>query len=259
MATDIIARAIGQSAKDKTDKITVNNNINLDIVSSTLADKVDKVEGKGLSTEDYTTEEKSKLATIADGANNYTHPVSHPPSIIAQDANNRFVSDTEKSYWNDKANGTHQHSKTDISDFPTLATVATSGNYSDLSGKPSIPTVNDTLTSSSTTEALSAKQGKVLKDDLDTHKAEIANQLSDIEGYIGYTTDDIYGVEVDYENKTFARLAGAVGKTPGADFDSILAFGGRYRCNLTDEGVEVAKYGDTGYTETGALTQGYHH
>lgn len=38
MATDIIARAIGQSAKDKTDKITVNNNINLDTVSSTLAE-----------------------------------------------------------------------------------------------------------------------------------------------------------------------------------------------------------------------------
>lgn len=38
MATDIIARAIGQSAKDKTDKIIVNNNINLDIVSSTLAE-----------------------------------------------------------------------------------------------------------------------------------------------------------------------------------------------------------------------------
>ena len=84
---------------------------------------------------------------------------------------------------------------------------------------------------------------------------DIANQIADIKGYIGYTEDDIYGVEVDYENRTFTRLAGAVGKTPGADFDSILAFGGRYRCNLTDEGVEVAKYGDTGYTETGALTQ----
>lgn len=33
-------------------------------------------------------------------------------------------------------------------------------------------TINDTLTSSSTTEALSAKQGKVLKDELDAHKAE---------------------------------------------------------------------------------------
>lgn len=36
--------------------------------------KVDKVAGKGLSTNDYTNTEKEKLAGIADGANNYTHP-----------------------------------------------------------------------------------------------------------------------------------------------------------------------------------------
>lgn len=34
--------------------------------------KVDKVTGKGLSTNDYTTAEKNKLAGIADNANNYT-------------------------------------------------------------------------------------------------------------------------------------------------------------------------------------------
>ena len=38
--------------------------------------KVDKVVGKQLSTEDYTTAEKSKLAGIASSANNYTHPAS---------------------------------------------------------------------------------------------------------------------------------------------------------------------------------------
>jgi len=70
------------------------------------AGKVDKVAGKGLSTEDYTTTEKSKLAGIAAGANNYTHPTSHPPSIIAQDVNNRFVSDSEKAAWNNKAEKT---------------------------------------------------------------------------------------------------------------------------------------------------------
>lgn len=32
----------------------------------------------------------------------YTHPTTHAPSIIAQDANNRFVSDAEKSAWNGK-------------------------------------------------------------------------------------------------------------------------------------------------------------
>ena len=39
-----------------------------------LNNKVDKVTGKGLSTNDYTTTEKNKLAGIAAGANNYQHP-----------------------------------------------------------------------------------------------------------------------------------------------------------------------------------------
>ena len=41
-----------------------------------IAGKVDKVEGKGLSTEDYTTAEKTKLAGIEAGANNYTLPTA---------------------------------------------------------------------------------------------------------------------------------------------------------------------------------------
>ena len=36
--------------------------------------KVDKVTGKGLSTNDYTDEEKAKLEGVEAGANNYTHP-----------------------------------------------------------------------------------------------------------------------------------------------------------------------------------------
>lgn len=78
---------------------------------------------------------------------------------------------------------------------------------------------------------------------------------ADIAASIGYTDDDIYGVEVDLQNKTFTRLAGAVGKNAGSDFDSINAFGGRKRCNLTDDGVVTAYYGDDAYTETGKLTK----
>lgn len=37
--------------------------------------KVDKVSGKGLSTNDYTTTEKNKLSGIEDGANKYSHPI----------------------------------------------------------------------------------------------------------------------------------------------------------------------------------------
>ena len=46
------------------------------LVKNSLADKVDKVTGKGLSTEDYTSAEKTKLTGIETGANNYTHPTS---------------------------------------------------------------------------------------------------------------------------------------------------------------------------------------
>lgn len=41
-----------------------------------IANKVDKVKGKQLSTEDYTTAEKTKLGGIANNANNYTHPTT---------------------------------------------------------------------------------------------------------------------------------------------------------------------------------------
>jgi hypothetical protein len=48
----------------------------IDMTKEALADKVDKVEGKQLSTEDYTSAEKSKLAGIAEGANYYTLPIA---------------------------------------------------------------------------------------------------------------------------------------------------------------------------------------
>ena len=46
----------------------------LDDTTVDLSGKVDKVAGKGLSTNDYTTAEKIKLAGIAEGANEYVHP-----------------------------------------------------------------------------------------------------------------------------------------------------------------------------------------
>lgn len=46
-----------------------------------LNGKIDKVEGKSLSTEDYTTEEKNKLSGIESGANNYSLPVATSTSL----------------------------------------------------------------------------------------------------------------------------------------------------------------------------------
>lgn len=67
-------------------------------MTSRLADKVDKVAGKGLSTEDFTADLKAKL----EGITGYTHPDSHPATMITQDATHRFVTDAEKTAWNAK-------------------------------------------------------------------------------------------------------------------------------------------------------------
>lgn len=75
-----------------------------------------------------------------------------------------------------------------------------------------------------------------------------------IEG--GEASDDyVVGVEVDYENATYTRLMGALGKTAGEDFDSFLVFGGRKRCNVDDSGNIVAWYGDEDYAEDGTNGQ----
>lgn len=85
---------------------------------------------------------------------------------------------------------------------------------------------------------------------------ELQKQIADLEAFIGYSDDDIFGVEVDFANKKFTRLSGAVNRTPGAAFDSINAFGGRKRCNVADDGTVTAYYGDSGYTTTGKNAAG---
>lgn len=142
-------------------------------IKSLLSGKVDKVSGKGLSTNDYTTTEKNKLAGIASGANNYTHPSTHPASMITQDSSHRFVSDTEKSTWNAKAGTavatTSANGLMSSSDKSKLNGIASGANNT---------TVINSLTSTSTTAALSAAQGRALKNEID----EIQDQMFDIDG-----------------------------------------------------------------------------
>ena len=50
--------------------------------------------------------------TVTKGAtyNNYTHPTNHPASIITQDVTHRFITDTERTNWNDANSKKHSHS-----------------------------------------------------------------------------------------------------------------------------------------------------
>lgn len=88
-----------------------------DALAATINGKVDKVEGKGLSTNDYTDAEKEKLAGVAENANNYVLPVAGTALggvknggnvVIAADGSasvGRQVSFTTTEGWTDGANG----------------------------------------------------------------------------------------------------------------------------------------------------------
>ena len=88
--------------------------IKLPAISERVNELADEVSRKSPLNHDHemlmTTEERQKLSDIAEHANNYAHPETHPPAIIAQDESNRFVTDVEKTAWSNKADGNHEHS-----------------------------------------------------------------------------------------------------------------------------------------------------
>lgn len=99
------------------------------------------------------------------------------------------------------------------------------------------------------TEAINA-----ITDTVDTAN-DALNRVEALEAYIGYTDKDILGLQVDYENKRFTRLAGAVGLNAGADFDKFNMFGGRKRCNVKPDGTITAFYGDADYSDADVNVQ----
>lgn len=84
---------------------------------------------------------------------------------------------------------------------------------------------------------------------------EILAGVADLRAYLGLSDDDILGLQVDYRNKTFKRLAGATNLTPGTDFDRFSMYGGRRKCNVADNGTISAWFGDESYAEDGSNGQ----
>lgn len=61
---------------EATTSVDLSGYVQTATLTTELAKKVDKVSGKQLSTNDYTTDEKNKLSGIAESANKYVHPTS---------------------------------------------------------------------------------------------------------------------------------------------------------------------------------------
>ncbi|RHL88590.1 hypothetical protein [Dorea formicigenerans] len=118
----------------------------------------------------------------------------------------------------------------------------------------SVNTANGVLQSLNAENASAASNIDELKSE-NFNSQEILSGVADIRAYLGITSDDIVGIQVDYKNKTFKRLAGAVNLSKGSDFDKFTMFGGRKRCNVADGGSIVAWYGDADYKEDGSMGQ----
>lgn len=118
----------------------------------------------------------------------------------------------------------------------------------------SVNTANGVLQSLSAENASAASNIDELKSE-NFNSQEILSGVADIRAYLGITADDIVGIQVDYKNKTFKRLAGAANLSKGSDFDKFTMFGGRKRCNVADGGSIVAWYGDADYKEDGSMGQ----
>lgn len=118
-----------------------------------------------------------------------------------------------------------------------------------------IRTANSIYTQLSTENANANANLDALMDE-NFNAQEILAGVTDIRAYLGMIeTEDVLGLCVDYKNKTFTRLAGAVGLSAGADFDAFGMYGGRKKCNVLDNGTISAYYGDADYAEDGSNGQ----
>lgn len=141
-------------------------------IYTALDTKVDKVEGKGLSTEDYLTLDKTKVNNLNEVLENAVLNTTATGSTITLDKRNLVtgvldnvelsipVSTTDLAGLmlpadKIKLNGIAANAEVNVNadwnavegdaqilNKPTLATVATSGSYNDLTEKPTIPTVD---------------------------------------------------------------------------------------------------------------------
>lgn len=141
-------------------------------VYNAIDTKVDKVEGKGLSTNDYVTADKTKVTNINEVVEAATKNITATGISITLDKRNLVTNVVEnielnlpasttalaglmlpsdKTKLNGIAAGAEVNVNADwnategdalILNKPTLSTVATSGSYNDLTGKPTIPTVD---------------------------------------------------------------------------------------------------------------------
>lgn len=181
--------------------------------TTAIQSKVDKVDGFGLSSNDYTSQEKTKLA----GLSNYTLPTASDTVKggikvgTGLTMNGEVLSATgggmaDSVEWDNVlskpkfATVATSGAYNDLTGRPNLATVATSGSYTDLSNKPTIPTVDVTKSYVDTQLATKANASNVYtKAEVDSKVSSVYRVKGSVASYanlptVGVTIGDVYNV-----------------------------------------------------------------
>lgn len=173
--------------------------------TTAIQSKVDKVDGLGLSSNDYTSQEKTKLA----GLNNYTLPTASDTVKggikvgTGLTMNGEVLSATgggmaDSVEWDNVlgkpkfATVATSGAYNDLTGRPSLATVATSGSYADLSNKPTIPTVDVTKSYVDTQLATKANASNVYtKSEVDSKVSSVYRVKGSVASYANLPTTNV--------------------------------------------------------------------
>ncbi len=173
--------------------------------TTAIQSKVDKVDGFGLSSNDFTSQEKTKLA----GLSNYTLPTASDTVKggikvgSGLTMNGEVLSATgggmaDSVEWDNVlskpefATVATSGAYNDLSGKPSLSTVATSGSYNDLSNKPTIPTVDVTKSYVDTQLATKANASNVYtKSEVDSKVSSVYRVKGSVASYANLPTTNV--------------------------------------------------------------------
>lgn len=200
-----------------------------------LSKKVDKVSGKGLSTNDYTTAEKNKLVGIATGANKTT-----VDSALSSTSTNPVQNKVVNTALNGKANSSHKHNSADINSLDAAKLTGTI----DIARLPQgaldrlVKVADDTARFKLTTKDVQLGDTVQTLDNKKMYYVVDESKLSSADGYAPYTAD----------TATSVPWSGVTGK-PSSYTPSSHTHDDRYYTE-TEINTKLAGKSDTGHTHT---------
>ncbi|RIV23607.1 hypothetical protein DYU11_11540 [Fibrisoma montanum] len=209
-------------------------------VDNLLAGKVNVATGKGLSTEDYTTAEKTKLAGLSNFNLTLTTTGSSGPATLSGSTLNipqygggggggdmfkatydgdgdNIVDQTEAVPW------------TGVSGKPTFASVATSGAYTDLTGRPTLGTassLNVAATGNAATgEVVKGNDTRLSDARTPTAHTQTASTITDFQATVSANTDVTANTSSRHSHSNKTLLDNTTASFTSADESKIDALG----------------------------------